>query len=110
MEGTVKLDDKPLANVNVQFLPDASLGQVPGSFAKTDANGHYVARTSDGKDGVVVGKHTVLITPERADPRSGTPGSASVPTRYTQPGPDNPHNAVNVTANEHTYNFELKSK
>jgi hypothetical protein len=57
--GTVKLNGKPLANVQVEFWPtDAS----PRSTGATDDAGQYTL-TTDGtaKPGAVVGKHKVVL-------------------------------------------------
>jgi hypothetical protein len=59
VEGVVKQNGKPLANVQVEFWPEV---EGPRSFGATDANGHYVLTTDDGKQaGAVVGSHRVVL-------------------------------------------------
>ncbi|MFL5342664.1 MAG: hypothetical protein ACJ8F7_21235 [Gemmataceae bacterium] len=104
-EGTIKLDGKPAAGVIVQFIPDKSLGQVPGSTGTTDDSGHYVMTTSNGRKGAVVGKHVVIIMNDRADERSGKKASGTpVPEKYTMPGAL----TVDVADGKKPYDFDLK--
>jgi hypothetical protein len=65
VSGRVTLDDKPLANVHVNFQPMASGKQNPGpgSHGKTDADGKYTLKvTFTRQEGAVVGKHQVRIS------------------------------------------------
>src|SRR5262245_49553052 len=62
VEGTVTKDGRPLSGVKVVFLPDTDAGATgPRSSGLTDADGHYHLRTDNGEDGVVPGKHRILI-------------------------------------------------
>lgn len=59
VEGTVKLDGKPLDKIMVEFWPESE-GQ--RSFAETDSEGHFVLMTDDGKrEGATVGTHRVIL-------------------------------------------------
>ena len=59
VEGTVKLNGKPLDKILVEFLPTSD-GQ--RSFAETDAEGHFKLTTDDGKkNGATVGKHKITL-------------------------------------------------
>ena len=60
--GTVTLDDKPLANAVLTFIPSGeTLGQ--GGVARTDAAGKFEATSFDLKDkGLVQGNYRVVIT------------------------------------------------
>lgn len=94
VEGRVTLGDKPLANVLVQFVPDAAQGtKGTHSTAMTDDQGHYVLNCADGRPGAVVGRHIVTIIfkeswqnrtedprDPNAKPRPATPNL--VPPRY----------------------------
>lgn len=63
VEGTVTLDGKPLANVEVAFLPDPSQGtKGPRSTAITDASGRFRLVADNRIVGVVRGKHRVILT------------------------------------------------
>ena len=62
VEGTVTKNGRPLPAVEVIFLADPDAGtEGPRTAGKTDQAGHYRLTTDVGDDGVVVGKHRVLI-------------------------------------------------
>jgi len=63
VEGTVRLNNKPLANVRVEFLPDPEEGNKAGqnSFGVTDKDGRYQLVCDNQRPGAVVGKHRVII-------------------------------------------------
>jgi hypothetical protein len=74
VEGVVTRDGKPLANVEVVFLPDPELGSKgPRAAALTDKDGHYHLRSDKGQDGAVVGKYRVLLIDNSARKRFGAP-------------------------------------
>ena len=58
--GTVTLDGRPFAKVNVTFEPGAGRP----SFGVTDAQGRYTLQFVGGYDGAIVGRHTVRIGTE----------------------------------------------
>lgn len=67
-EGVVVLVDargktQPMANISVQFLPDATKEGVAGptSYATTDEQGKFRLKAYDGRDGAVVGPHRVVL-------------------------------------------------
>jgi hypothetical protein len=67
VSGTVMLNEEPLADATVTFVPTSEPGADtaevgPPSSAQTDGEGHFVLKTRDGKNGAVVGKHKVRIT------------------------------------------------
>lgn len=62
VSGRVLLEGRPLANVQVEFVPDAPRKHaLPLSMGATDASGHYRLQTADGRPGVVHGEHLVLV-------------------------------------------------
>src|SRR5689334_15513348 len=62
VEGTVTNEGRPLAGAMVVFLADTEAGTTgPRASGWTDAAGHYLLRTDQGEEGVVPGKHRVLI-------------------------------------------------
>jgi hypothetical protein len=65
VSGRVTLDNKPLANATLQFVPVASeaASQV-SAIGTTDADGRYslVLNTSSGSKGAVAGKYKVMIS------------------------------------------------
>jgi len=86
VEGQVRLGDKPLANVVVQFLPDLSKETTgPPSSAVTDDEGHYHLRCDNQEEGAVVGWHRVVlceITTERVRQGQERKQPPRVPERY----------------------------
>jgi len=61
-EGVVLLDDKPLANANVMFVPKGETRGDRASFGKTDAAGKFAVASPDGKrKGTAVGSYQVVI-------------------------------------------------
>jgi len=86
--GTVRLDDRPLPNVLVTFLPDPAKGTAgPCSRAVTDAQGRYRLRCEDRRPGAVLGWHRVLIEDlscYEADRKENSPPPARsrVPEKY----------------------------
>jgi hypothetical protein len=90
VEGTVVLNGKPVADVEVMFLPDPVEGTTgPRSTGITDANGHYLLVCDDQRPGAVVGKHRVVVTelksrlpaaprgPRATDPRAAAQAKAA---------------------------------
>ena len=71
ISGTVTLDGKPLADVEVMFSPQAVEGNSnPGvySYCKTDSEGKYDLKTRYGKRGAVIGTSQVTIQyPDEGD-------------------------------------------
>ena len=62
VEGVVKIDGKPAANISIQFLPDVMKGgKGPTSYATSDADGKFKLQTYEGKDGAVPGSHRVVL-------------------------------------------------
>ena len=64
VSGTVLLDNKPLPQARVEFVPDLeNFGAEMNSSAITDDQGHFtLSFTYKGEPGAVVGKHRVLVT------------------------------------------------
>jgi hypothetical protein len=73
VEGTVKLNNKALPGVVVQFLPDPEKDtRGPESSATTDENGHYTLTCANSRPGAVVGWHRVIvIDPDEERPAQG---------------------------------------
>ena len=62
VEGTLRLDGKPLDNCLVTFLPEPSQGaQGPRSSALTDKNGSFRLRRDDQGEGAAMGWHRVTV-------------------------------------------------
>lgn len=83
VSGVVTLDGKPYGDGVVVFHPKAtSTNPNPGrtSAGETDAQGHFVLKTDDLKNGAVVGTHVVRISTRgpvmQFDPATGSPDTA----------------------------------
>ncbi len=97
VEGIVTLDNKPLANVEVQFSPDPDQKcEGPRSTGVTDENGHFKLQCDDQREGAVLGKHRVTVRDlksygasiVRVDKHSADYGSAAEPPRPRARFPD----------------------
>jgi hypothetical protein len=85
VEGTLTWQGTPLANVQVEFIPDAENGTTGArSTGVTDANGHFVLRCDDQRPGAVIGQHCVVLQPAGGqepgrdrDPRGRKPNQAA---------------------------------
>jgi hypothetical protein len=67
VSGTVSLDDLPLADAHIFFIPimplDRPLGEPnPMSYGKTDIHGKYWLKQSNGTSGAVTGQHAIIIS------------------------------------------------
>jgi len=67
VEGVVKLEGAPVANVFVQFVPADPEEQGPISRGMTDSKGHFRLATEDDRDGAVIGPHKILVFAGRTD-------------------------------------------
>ena len=83
VSGTVTLDGKPFGDGVVVFLPKATATNPnPGrsSAGETDAQGRFVLKTDELKNGAVVGKHLVKISSRgpvmQFDASTGSPDNA----------------------------------
>jgi hypothetical protein len=64
-QGILKIDGQPAAEINVMFMPDSvgeGKGFGPTSYGMTDQSGRFVLRTTDGREGAVVGRHRVILS------------------------------------------------
>lgn len=123
VQGMVRLDGQPLADVEVQFVPDPSQGtHGPPASAYTDAEGRYRIDVVP-RSGVVVGNHRVVINDARAmmpgggmDPDSGEaqPGAgpkAAPRARFPRIYSDlnrTPFASITVTQPNQTVDLDLK--
>ena len=121
VEGTVKLDGKPVANVVVQFMPEKG-HKVPLSTGQTDEGGHYTLTCDNGHSGAVLGKYTVVIASVAPSGSTGLPGAGDSsksdhkaeekpvsrgPGVYSNPKTTPLHEEV--TKDKHTYDLALSS-
>jgi len=125
VEGVVTLDGVPMADVEVQFIPepDQEIASPPTS-AYTDANGRFqVAAT--GTYGVLIATHRVCINDATlmmpggglaVDPESGVPTQGQVKTRraprsrvpaiYSDAG-RTPLRPIEIQPGQQTHDFAL---
>jgi hypothetical protein len=120
VEGTVKLDGVPLANVSIEFVPDEGIkGTSPGSSAVSDEQGHYTLMCDNQKPGAVLGKHRVSVRQGRSEGRrepddpQPPPGKAG-PARKSGPTVPEVYRdvvhtplRVDITKDQHTYDLTL---
>lgn len=91
VEGTVRLDGQPLADVLVCYLPDPARGTTgPRSTGTTDEKGRYRLRCDDQRKGAVIGWHRVIVEDlacyrvprDEASPASPAGVPSRVPAAY----------------------------
>jgi len=108
VDGTVKLDGKPVANAVVEFVPSVDTKkQAPVSRGTTDEKGHFVLECDNKKSGAVIGKHSVLVLTGRGEDDAKQPVSA-VPNVYSNLAKT--PLKIDVTADKHTYDLDLTAK
>lgn len=76
VSGHVMFQGKPVADVSIQFIPQATQeGGLAGKAAigKTDADGRFTLSTYSPGDGAVIGHHKVMVGIE--DPDKRLPGT-----------------------------------
>ena len=61
VEGTVTLDDKPLTDATVTFVPTGE-GMGQSSFGSTDAQGRFVLKMAEGHAGAPAGRYKVVVS------------------------------------------------
>jgi hypothetical protein len=120
VEGTAKLDGKPLGNAYVQFVPDEPGVKAPGSTGITDEHGHYRLTREGGEPGALVGKHlVVLLRGREARPGLGEqpdPAESAKAKKDRRPIPPTYMMAsktplkVEVKLDQHSYDLDLSSR
>ena len=100
VKGRVTLDEKPLPDALVRFLPEK------GRSAQgiTDPNGEYKLDYSPRDAGALVGKSKVMITTGSLEDTSRR--SEKVPKKYN----DETELTADVQSGDNTLNFDLKSQ
>jgi hypothetical protein len=89
VEGTVTLDGKPAAGVEVTFFPVQEQAQgLPVARGTTDSDGKFTLATLDGKKGAIAGPNRVVVNwpsrergSDREEPQKRPP--FIIPLRYT---------------------------
>jgi hypothetical protein len=112
VRGKVTMDGKPLAGVDVVFLPEKGRP----SLGSTDAAGHYDLWYVNRTMGAKVGPHKVFVRPTEMPPEeaaangssSGAPGALppKIPAKYTKRSTL----AAEVKPGRNTFDFALESK
>ena len=120
VRGTLTLDGKPLANVNIQFVPEPKASQpnlqCPLSMGVTDEKGNFELACDNGKPGAVIGRQRVVVPQGREQgsdqddaasaPATGKAGQ--IPAVYTVAARSPCF--VEVTGDQHEYKISLSSK
>lgn len=124
VDGVVTLDGKPIADLEVQLIPDERLGTSgPPVSAYTDKDGQYRI-TASKTSGAVVGKNRVCIRDATmmmpgggtdAESGEGKPALNRTPRRPRMPlvysdAFRSPLGEVTIRPGLQTLNFELKAK
>jgi hypothetical protein len=87
VEGTVTLDGKPLADVEVVFMPDPEKGtKGHRSVALVDKEGHYQIVSDAGRPGTPIGFHRVCINDLLAAKGPGAGAGVTLPEDDPQEG------------------------
>jgi hypothetical protein len=105
VKGVVTLNGSPLANAIVEFYPDVG---APSS-GKTDAEGKFALKYSQGQDGAIIGNHRVKVT-ETVELAGG---GGDAPPPKVAPKPPRSFDwadQVSVTPGENTIDFPLTGK
>jgi hypothetical protein len=112
VEGTLKLDNKPLEGVFVEFYPVVESGKpgLPMSTGKTGDGGLYRLTCEDGRAGAILGQHRVVIRKEILIRTEGG-GLQEIPNEVPEPyrtALSTPQR-VEVTEGRKTYDIDLTS-
>jgi hypothetical protein len=107
VEGTVIMDNEPLPNASVVFIPEN--GRPAG--ARTDEEGHYELNFTEGRQGAMLGPAKVLITTVR-DPGTDEEGNPIPGSPETVPKRYNTQTELTFTVKEghNTADFKLSSE
>ncbi len=105
VEGTVRLDDQPVAEARVTFQPDRGAA----SYAETDADGRYVLTYAEDQPGAIIGRHMVMIETYRyrAD-EEGNP--IERPERFPRRFNSETELTREVKTGSQTFDFNLPSE
>jgi len=109
VSGQVLLDDEPLENAIVKFIPEAGGRQ---SVAKTDQDGRFRLRFTQGRYGALPGIHRVMITsalPATTDV-DGNPDSPGRPELLDKKYNEETELRADVRRNNRNIQFFLTSK
>jgi hypothetical protein len=112
VEGTVRVNGKPLDKLMVVFVPDAEQGTTgPDSFGFTDESGHYVLTSHTNIPGAVIGKHRVLVRDtilldEKLMDKLKIPPKSRISLRYDSVG-QTPLHAEVKSGSRQTINLEV---
>jgi len=117
VSGRITVDGQPVADLLVTLQPLGSADNPvpgPGSYGKTEADGSYSLRLSDGTErvGAIIGKHRVEISaPLKANPKD--PEGAHVPGKLTIPRKYNAESKLEIdvaAGGTTTADFQVKTR
>jgi hypothetical protein len=111
VEGVVTMNGKPLAGIEVLFLPDPEHGNAGNTaLGLTDKEGRYrLHNDRDKKDGTVLGVHRVLLIDSYAntDPAGLANKPSRIPTHYAEAG-STPLRNVEIKPGKQQLDFDIK--
>lgn len=103
IEGVVKINGQPAADILVQFLPDVGPKErAISASATTDAEGRFKLVATDGTSGALVGPNKVLLADLNEErPPQGKPVTRKprLPPHYLVLGPSTPEVEVKAEGN-----------
>jgi hypothetical protein len=85
VSGTITLDGQPLADAHITTQPIAtdSRNPGPGSFGRTDAEGHFeLELVNPPMKGAIIGEHRVMILPAAGEPEVNEPHQTTDGKQY----------------------------
>ena len=106
--GNVTLDEDPLVDATLSFLPESET--MTSAIVRTDSDGNYQADPGDGNLGLLPGRYKVRIStydegiPENEPPIPPTP--ERIPRRYRE----NSELFVEVAPKPNMFDFRLESR
>ena len=119
VSGKVTIDGKPAAHVDVTFMPIAPEGSIEAGVSatgKTNENGEYTLKASNGKPGAQVGMNKVSIVSvaahvgegdtDQRTPRGGLKPQYRIPAKYN----DKSKLTFEVKPGQNSADFPLSSK
>jgi hypothetical protein len=115
VEGILRYRGKPLADVQVQFVPQLEKGDTaPSSSGVTDSEGKFKL-SAPSMAGAAIGKHAVLVIQGRPSSAAGKSrdedgprdagGNPQLPAAYRNPASTPVQ--VTITAEQHSYEIDL---
>jgi hypothetical protein len=102
-EGTITIDGEPYEGVEITFDPQFEGGSQ--SIGITDADGHYEAMFTAQQDGIMIGKHLVMINATQYDDQGNETVIAEIPPKYAEES----EVEVEIEPGNNTFDLDVKT-